>query len=210
MYKYSVDKMYSYNKGYAMALGMKNTVKAMAFARESHNGVERKNGEPYIVHPLTMVSHAISLGIAEDTLLASLMLHDVIEDCDISLEELPVSDEIKHIVNMVTYRKPKLDKYKLDAQTKYYNAIEGNRVASLVKIIDRCHNVSTMAGAFTAEKIDEYIEETERFIMPLIRKTKDNWPEMNNELFILKYHIDSVISSLKAIREMDKSHNRQK
>ena len=205
MYHYNVDKMYSYNKGYAMALHFTNTVKAMAFARKCHYGSMRKGGEPYIVHPLTMVSHAIALGIASDELLAALMLHDVVEDCNVSVDELPVSDEIKSIVYLVTYRKPANKQDKEVQQTYYYNQIGENKIASLVKIFDRCHNVSTMAGTFTPEKIDEYITETEKFIMPLIRSTKDTWPELNDELFVLKYHIDSVISSLKSMRDFEKS-----
>ena len=205
MYHYNVDKMYSYNKGYAMALHFTNTVKAMAFARACHDGSMRKGGEPYIVHPLTMASHAISLGVASDNLLASLMLHDVVEDCNVTVDDLPVNDEIKQVIRLVTYHKPENPENKEMAQICYYNAIEENQIACLVKLFDRCHNVSTMAGTFTPAKIDEYIKETEQFIMPLIRKTKDKWPELNDELFVLKYHIDSVISSLKAMRDFEKS-----
>lgn len=198
MYKYNVDKMYSYNKGYAMALHFNNTVKAMAFARKCHEGSMRKGGEPYIVHPLTMMSHAISLGVASDNLLATLVLHDVVEDCDVTVDELPVNDEIKQAVRLVTYHKPENPDNKEMAQICYYNAIAENQLATLTKIFDRCHNVSTMAGTFTPAKVEEYIAETEKFTLPLIRKAKDQWPEINDELFVLKYHIHSVIDSLHA------------
>ena len=205
MYHYNIDKMYSYNKGYCMALFFNEAVRAMAFARKCHEGSTRKGGEPYIVHPLTMCSHAVALGVADDTLLASLMLHDVVEDCNVTVDELPVNDEIKQVIRLVTYHKPANPASKETAQICYYNAIRDNKYACLVKLFDRCHNVSTMAGTFTPAKIDEYIEETEKFIMPLLRHTKDTWPELNNELFVLKYHIDSVISSLKAMRDFEKS-----
>ena len=204
MYHYSLDKMYSYNKGWCMARGYKQAVKAMAFARKCHDGQIRKNGEPYIIHPLTMMSHAISLGVASDALLASLALHDVVEDCDVEVGNLPVSSEVREVIRLVTYHKPNNPDNKEMAQTCYYNSIEENQTACLVKLFDRCHNVSTMAGTFTAAKIDEYINETEKFILPLLRHTKDKWPELNDELFVLKYHIDSVISSLKAMRDMQK------
>ena len=202
MYKYDVDKMYSYIKGYSMALGYDNTVKALAFARKCHSGQMRKGGEPYIVHPLTMASHAITLKIANDELLAAILLHDVVEDCNVSVHELPVSNEVKTIVWLVTYDKPENKQDKIATQTYYYKEIGENREASLVKLIDRCHNVSTMAGTFTPAKITEYIEETERFILPLIRNTKDKWPEISDALFIIKYHIHSVIDSLKVINEI--------
>ena len=202
MYKYDVDKMYSYIKGYSMALEYENTVKALAFARKCHSGQMRKGGEPYIVHPLTMASHAITLKIADDNLLAAILLHDVVEDCNVAIDELPVSNEVKTIVYLVTYKKPANKEDKIATQTYYYNEIGENKVASLVKLLDRCHNVSTMAGTFTAAKITEYIEETERFILPLIRSTKDKWPEISDALFVIKYHIHSVIDSLKIINEL--------
>jgi hypothetical protein len=54
-----------------------------------------------------------------------------------------------------------------------------------------------MAGVFTKEKIHEYIEETEVFVLPLIRKAKDEYPEFQDALFILKYHIFSVLDAIK-------------
>ena len=61
------EKMYTYLRGYASALGMKDTLKALAFAREKHKDQFRKSGEPYIVHPLTMACNAVSMGIKEDS-----------------------------------------------------------------------------------------------------------------------------------------------
>ena len=60
---FNPEKMYTYLRGYASGLGMKDTLKALAFAREKHNGQFRKSGEPYIVHPLTMACNAVSMGI---------------------------------------------------------------------------------------------------------------------------------------------------
>ena len=58
------EKMYTYLRGYASALGMKDTLKALTFAREKHKDQFRKSGEPYIVHPLTMACNAVSISSA--------------------------------------------------------------------------------------------------------------------------------------------------
>ena len=58
---FSAEKMYTYIRGYATGLEMKQTICALTYAREKHKTQKRKNGEPYIVHPLTMACHALAL-----------------------------------------------------------------------------------------------------------------------------------------------------
>ena len=53
-----------------------------------------------------------------------------------------------------------------------------------------------MAGTFTKEKLNDYIDETDMFVLPLLRETKDNFPEYQDILFVLKYHIISVLDAI--------------
>lgn len=71
-----------------------------------------------------------------------------------------------------------------------------SREASITKLIDRCHNVSSMAGTFTIEKLKSYIDETRDYVLPLLRQVKDTYPDESNILFILKYHITSVVDAI--------------
>ena len=50
-------------------------------------------------------------------------------------------------------------------------------------------------------KGEEYIVETETFVLPLIRITKEEFPEYQDVLFILKYHIVSVLDSIKGVMQ---------
>lgn len=92
---YNHEKMYTYIKGFATGAGLKETLKALSFAREKHSGQLRKGGQPYIIHPLTMACNAVSMGIREDTVVATILLHDVCEDCGVGVAELPFSDRVK-------------------------------------------------------------------------------------------------------------------
>ena len=100
---FNSEKMYTYIRGYASGLDMTQTLCALAFARKKHQGQMRKSGEPYIVHPLTMACDALSLGIKDDNTIATILLHDVCEDCGVSVAELPVNDVVKRGVELMTF-----------------------------------------------------------------------------------------------------------
>ena len=98
------ERMYTFVKAAATAKGLEQTLRALPFAREKHQGQLRK-GEaliPYISHPLTMCCHALALGLDEDALLAALLLHDVVEDCGVTLAELPVEADARETVRLLS------------------------------------------------------------------------------------------------------------
>ena len=86
---------------------------------------------------------------------------------------------------------------KAQAKDRYFSTIRTNGKACIIKIIDRCNNVSDMAGSFGREKLLEYIEETETYILPLIRVLKNDYPEYSDIAFLVKYHIISLIETIK-------------
>ena len=156
---FNAEKMYTYLRGYASALSMQQTLRALVFAREKHKGQTRKSGDPYIVHPLTMACDALSLEIKDDNVIATILLHDVCEDCDVAIEELPVNDKVKRGVELMTFSVMD-DETKETAKVRYYNLLPSSKEAAYTKLLDRCHNVSTMAGAFSKAKLLAYIDET--------------------------------------------------
>lgn len=189
------DKMYTYIRGFASGRGMKQTLKALSFARDRHEGQTRRSGDPYVAHPLTMACHALSLGIDDDRIIATILLHDVCEDCNVPLSELPVDDAVRRGVALMTFSVME-GETKETAKNRYYNLLVESREASITKLVDRCHNVSSMAGTFSVEKLRAYIEETRRYVLPLLRRVKRQYPEDADALFALKYHITSVVDAI--------------
>jgi len=194
---FNSEKMYTYLRGFASGAGMKETLKALSYAREKHSGQFRKSGDPYIVHPLTMACNAVSMGIKEDSVIATILLHDVCEDCGVGFKELPVGDVVRRGVELMTFNV--MDGETKDiAKNRYYNLLLESREATIAKLVDRCHNVSSMAGTFSVEKLKAYIEETRHYVLPLLRKAKTMYPEDADIFFMLKYHIVSVVDSIDA------------
>ena len=60
------------------------------------NRERSKNGTPYIIHPLSMACDAIACKGTTDEIVATILLHDVCEDCNIPLSALPVNEVVKN------------------------------------------------------------------------------------------------------------------
>lgn len=182
--------------------GLEQTSRALIYMREHHEGQFRRKNPlsdvevPYINHPLMMACHATALGIHDDNMLTSILIHDVVEDTEVTVDDLPFSEEVKQIVSLLTFTVPE-GVEKEYARVDYYERISHNPKATIIKLIDRCNNVSTMAGNFTKERLVKYVKETETHIIPLFDVIKNEYPEYRDIAFILKYHITSVLEAVK-------------
>lgn len=184
--------MYTYIKKIATAKQMNQTIKALPYACEHHEGQYRRGKDkiPYIYHPLLVACHALALGFENDSLIAASLLHDVCEDCGVAVEELPVNDETKLVVSLLTKNSNTI------LETYFYD-ISQNEIATIVKLLDRCNNVSGMSAGFDKEKLIRYIAETENYFYPLIQNAEEKYSQYSNQLFLIKYHISSVLESIK-------------
>lgn len=149
-------KSYMFIKGFAVAKNLKQTLIALAVARHFHDGQYRKDGMPYIVHPLKVCTTLMNYGIDDDVTLAAALLHDLLEDCSDKLPlkgrelitEYHLSQEVLDIITLLT-KESGLDDYELSV---YFKKIERNCQAALIKLSDRLHN-STSLYTFTFGKI---------------------------------------------------------
>ena len=77
----NVEKMYTYLRGFLVGAGMTESIKALQYARKAHEGQTRRgDGSPYVIHPLSMACYAVALGVKDDNVIATILLHDVVED----------------------------------------------------------------------------------------------------------------------------------
>ena len=189
---FNEDRMYTYVKTYASVKNLYQTSKVLPYARELHTGQVRKGKDkvPYIYHPLLIACHALALGLDDDNIVSAALLHDVCEDCGVTVDELPVNELTKEAVSLLT----KVDS--IDNE-QYYQRISRNPIATMIKLLDRCNNVSGMAAGFSKEKLVEYIKETESVVYPLLQKAKSEYPMYSNQIFLIKYHMTSVIEAIK-------------
>lgn len=197
-------KPYMFIKGYAMGRGLPQTLLALPVARKLHDGQYRKSGEPYFTHPLKVCSTLISYGIDDDVTLASAILHDVLEDCGDQLpdggksliQENGIAPEVVETISLLSKRSG-LDDQEL---AKYFQKIEKNPRAALIKLADRLHNSGSLY-TFTDEKMAKYLRETNLFLIPMASYCKKYYPQYANAFSILKSSITALNSSMAAMLE---------
>ncbi len=182
----------------------RETPRALLFAEHCHAGQRRKGPAqlPFIIHPLTVACHALSLGLTEDELIATALLHDTCEDCHLLPEELPVNAAVREAVRRLTFF-PEPGVPHARARDYYFAQIPGNRIAVLTKLLDRCNNLSYMVYGFPRDKLLDYIEETERAVIPLLDYAETHFHQDRAALFLLRYQIYSVMNSIRVLLERD-------
>ncbi|MDD1793535.1 bifunctional GTP diphosphokinase/guanosine-3',5'-bis pyrophosphate 3'-pyrophosphohydrolase [Enterovibrio makurazakiensis] len=147
---------------------------AYLVARDAHEGQSRSSGEPYIIHPIAVARILAEMRLDHETLMAAL-LHDVIEDTDVTKEDLQqrFGDTVADLVDGVS----KLDKLKFrdrkEAQAENFRkmimAMAHDIRVILIKLADRTHNMRTL-GALRPDKRRRIARETLEIFSPLAHR----------------------------------------
>jgi len=161
--------------------------RAYAYADECHDGQHRKSGEPYIAHPLETALFLADLHLDDQTIVAAL-LHDVVEDCGVSLEEIerrfgPGVSKLVDGVTKLTRMDSRLhdpselipellddpdNLYAENLRKMLVSMAEDIRVV-LIKLADRLHNMQTL-DALPEEKRRRIAQETLDIYSPLAHR----------------------------------------
>lgn len=148
--------------------------RAFAVANMAHTGQKRQSGEPYIGHPVAVANIMLDLRLDASSIAASL-LHDVVEDTSVSLEQIEQSfgREIAHLVDGVTKLTVLEAQTKEEAQAgtyrKMFIAMADDPRVVLIKLADRLHNMRTL-GVTSPEKQARVARETLEIYAPLAHR----------------------------------------
>ena len=148
---------------------------SLVIAYNSHDGQKRKSGEPYVHHPIE-VAKIVAKDIGLDYIsIASALLHDVVEDTDITLNDLnqSVGEEISKIVDGLTKISTlkKNEDYSVQAENyrKMLLTLHNDIRVILIKIADRLHNMRTIEFLSKAKQ-DQMASESIYIYAPLAHR----------------------------------------
>ena len=178
----SNTKLITKVKEYLSDEDVKKINEAYKFAEKCHSGQLRKTGDPYIIHPVFTAIYLSNMKMDWETISAAL-LHDVIEDCGVTFEEIEklFGRDVAGLVDGVT----KLPTLKISSKnTNFSTNNEISRAATirkllistsedarviLIKLADRLHNMETL-HALDEESILRISQETMEIFAPLAHR----------------------------------------
>ena len=198
---YDKDHMFTFVKGRAQMLGLKQTLDLLDLLRAVHGNQDRTSkygfGTTYMGHPLTMACHALAMGIRNDDVLAACLAHDMLEDSAgrVKPEDLPAG-EVREAVRLVS--KNLCDRTRPDWEKRYYDEIRKNPLACLVKCLDRVNNVAGMADAYGRDWMIRYVWETDRYYPDLLDVIK-KVPEWNDAWWLPRYQLNTMVEAFKRL-----------
>ena len=148
--------------------------KAFDLALESHKGMRRKSGEPYIYHPIAVAQIAVSeIGLGPTAVVCAL-LHDVVEDTEITLDDIKQMFGVKvaSIIDGLTKISGVFDQTSsLQAENfrKMLLTLSEDVRVILIKLADRLHNMRTL-DSMAGEKQLKIASETLYLYAPLAHR----------------------------------------
>jgi GTP diphosphokinase / guanosine-3',5'-bis(diphosphate) 3'-diphosphatase len=120
--------------------------KAFRFANAAHDGIRRKSGEPYIIHPIAVAKIvAKDIGLGATSIVAAI-LHDVVEDTEYSLSDIETmfGEKVAKIVDGLTKLSGDFDSRQALTLKKMLMTLSEDVRVILIKIADRLHNMQTL------------------------------------------------------------------
>ena len=145
--------------------------RAYLFSEQAHSGQFRRNGDPYVTHPLAVAHILCDMHMDHHSLMAA-MLHDVIEDTGVSREALAAEfgEEVTALVDGVTKLTQVHFTSKAEAQAENFRkmilAMTHDVRVIVVKLADRLHNMRTL-DVLSVEKRKRVARETLDIYAPI-------------------------------------------
>ena len=186
---YLFEPLKEYAASYLSEEQMAQLKKAYIVARDAHEGQMRSSGDPYITHPVAVAVNLAQMNLDHETLMAAL-LHDVIEDTDVTKDEL--AELFGHTVAELVEGVSKLDKLKFDNKEemqaenfrKMVMAMVQDIRVILIKLADRTHNMRTLES-LRPEKRRRIARETLEIYAPIANRLGIH--NIKNELEVLGF-----------------------
>ena len=142
--------------------------RAIEYADNKHRNQKRRDGSPYIIHPLAVAAIVAETGLDTDAILGAI-LHDCIEDTDASHDDIArlfgptVAELVEGVTKLTRVEYSTLEQQQMENLRKMFMAMSKDIRVVLIKICDRLHNTRTMQFQTPAKQISKSRETMDIF-----------------------------------------------
>ena len=186
---------------------------AIVYASNKHKDQKRKDGSPYIIHPLAVAAIVAEIGLDCDAVLASI-LHDCIEDTDASHDEIAglfgetVAELVEGVTKLTRANFSSTEQAQMENLRKMFMAMSKDIRVVLIKIADRLHNMRTMQYQSPAKQIIK-CRETMDIYAPLAHRLGMQKLKWELEDISLRYLVpddyNTIMTHLDSHKEQDEA-----
>ena len=190
--------------------------KAVDYANKKHAAQKRKDGSPYIIHPLAVAQIVTEMGLDMDAILGAL-LHDCIEDTDASHEEIEklfgptVAELVEGVTKLTRADFSSREQAQMENLRKMFMAMSKDIRVVLIKIADRLHNIRTMQYQSPEKQIAK-CQETMDIYAPLAHRLgmqKVKWELEDTSLkYLAPKEYNEITAYLQEHKDQDESFMR--
>ena len=201
---------------YMPGVNMEIVDQAVEYAREKHKDQKRKDGSPYIIHPLAVAEVVAEMGLDLDAVLGAL-LHDCIEDTDASFDDIAkkfgqtTAELVEGVTKLTRANFSSTEEAQMENLRKMFMAMSKDIRVVLIKIADRLHNMRTMQYQTPAKQIIK-CRETMDIYAPLAHRLGMQKIKWELEDISLRYlepaSYQQITSHLLAHKEQDEAFMR--
>ena len=187
--------------------------RAVDYAREKHKDQKRKDGSPYIIHPLAVAEIVAEMGLDNDAILGAL-LHDCIEDTDASHDDIAkrfgdtAAELVEGVTKLTRADFSSTEEAQMENLRKMFMAMSKDIRVVLIKIADRLHNMRTMQYQ-SPEKQIKKCRETMDIYAPLAHRLGMQKIKWELEDIALRYlnpdAYNEIMAYLSAHHEQDEA-----
>ena len=187
--------------------------KAVEYANAKHQYQKRKDGSPYIIHPLAVAQVVAEMGLDMDAILGAL-LHDCIEDTDASHEDIEklfgttVAELVEGVTKLTRTDFSTSEEAQMENLRKMFMAMSKDIRVVLIKIADRLHNMRTMQYQTPAKQIKKCREPMDIYAPLALRlgMKRIKWELEDLSLrYLAPSEYETIMSHLTSHKEQDET-----
>lgn len=193
---------------YLTGAHMNKALSAYNFAKQYHSSVRKDGVTPEFQHQVEIALYLSTLkGLYnEEYAIMIALLHDVVEDNpEVSYDDIEekFGKKVVHGIKLISKKHLGIKTY--NDVSEYYDRMAEYPEVALVKGVDRIHNLQSMNGVFSFEKQETYVEEAEKYFLPMLKKAANNDPRLFMAFMNVRTMMKNQISLIKASIQYGKS-----